>query len=67
MDYHYGFEAIDTADAQLLKEVMFGGKPWIVLCRWPQKRTKVPDALDRSRVELLKMLRLGRVDCSGKP
>ncbi|CDJ49473.1 hypothetical protein, conserved [Eimeria brunetti] len=39
MDYHYGFEAIDTANAKQLKEVMFGGKPWILLCRWPQKRS----------------------------
>lgn len=64
MDYHYGFEAIDTADSQLLKEVMFGGKPWIVLCRWPHKRAKVPDAIDRSRVELLKIIRIARLDCS---
>lgn len=39
VDYHYGFEAIDTNDSQLLKEVMFGGKPWIVLCKWPHKRS----------------------------
>ena len=64
MDYHYGFEAIDTADSQLLKEVMFGGKPWIVLCRWPHKRMKVPEAIDRSRIELLKVMRLGKLDCS---
>ncbi|KAL8437643.1 hypothetical protein ACSSS7_000800 [Eimeria intestinalis] len=64
IDYHYGFEAIDTNDSQLLKEVMFGGKPWIVLCKWPHKRSRVPDAVDRSRIELLKVLRLGKLDCS---
>ncbi|KAL8273776.1 hypothetical protein Esti_002376 [Eimeria stiedai] len=67
VDYHYGFEAIDTNDSQLLKEVMFGGKPWIVLCKWPHKRSKIPEAVDRSRIELLKVLRLGKLDCSGRP
>lgn len=64
MDYHYGFEWIDTANSQLLREVMFGGKPWVVLCRWPNKRPKVPEAIDRSRIELLKVTRLGRIDCA---
>ncbi|CDJ41754.1 hypothetical protein, conserved [Eimeria tenella] len=64
MDYNYGFETIDTSDAQMLKEVMFGGKPWMVLCRWPHKRSKVPDAINRSRIELLKVLRMGRLDCA---
>ncbi|PHJ22472.1 transmembrane protein [Cystoisospora suis] len=48
-----------------LSEVMFGGSPWIVLCRWPEnQKWKLPELLDRHRQELMKFGSLGSIDCS---
>nr|CEL68907.1 TPA: hypothetical protein BN1204_046400 [Neospora caninum Liverpool] len=65
LDLNFGFRNIDVTDTERLKEVMFGGNPWIVLCRWPEnKKWKVPEILDNHRQELMKFGSLGSVDCS---
>ncbi|KYK69335.1 putative transmembrane protein [Toxoplasma gondii TgCatPRC2] len=65
LDLNFGFRNIDVTDTERLKEVMFGGSPWIVLCRWPEnKKWKVPEILDNHRQELMKFGNLGSVDCS---
>ncbi|CBZ54207.1 conserved hypothetical protein [Neospora caninum Liverpool] len=38
LDLNFGFRNIDVTDTERLKEVMFGGNPWIVLCRWPENK-----------------------------
>lgn len=65
LDLNFGFRNIDTSDTERLKEVMFGGSPWIVLCRWPEnKKWKVPEILNNHRQELMKYGSLGSLDCS---
>ncbi|PFH35116.1 hypothetical protein BESB_060030 [Besnoitia besnoiti] len=67
LDLNFGFLNIDVTDIDRVKEVMFGGSPWIVLCRWPEnKKWKMPEILHSHRQELMKFGNLGSIDCSAE-